>query len=141
MRSRWNGGQKVMPATARVGLRCSAGCRGMPKRRVDIRLAEAALLFAALGDETRLALIRRLSVGGPASISMLSENFRTSRQAVTKHLQFLAAAGIIDGKRTGREHVWELKPARLAEAQRCLEIVARGWVEALDRLKTHVEEG
>ena len=113
----------------------------MSKRRVELGLAEAALLFAALGDETRLALLRRLSEGGPASISVLSERFRISRQAITKHLQFLAGAGIIDGKRAGREHVWALNPARLAEAQRCLEIIARGWDDALGRLKAHVEEG
>ena len=113
----------------------------MPKRRVELGLAEAALLFAALGDETRLALIQRLSAGGPASISTLCADFRISRQAVTKHLQSLAAAAIIDGKRAGREHVWALNPAWLADAQRCLEIIARGWDDALERLKRHVEEG
>jgi DNA-binding transcriptional ArsR family regulator len=113
----------------------------MSKRQVELRLAEAALLFAALGDQTRLALIRRLSADGPASISMLAENFRTSRQAVTKHLQFLANAGIINGERSGREHVWALNPSRLAEAQRCLNIIARNWDDALGRLKTHLEKG
>jgi len=112
----------------------------MPKRRVELALAEAALLFAALGDETRLALLRRLSEGGPASITALAESFRVSRQAVTKHLQFLAVAGIIDGTRAGREHLWALNPARLAEAQRCLDIIARGWDDALGRLKAHVEQ-
>lgn len=112
----------------------------MSKRRVELGLAEAALLFAALGDETRLALLRRLSEAGPASISALAGNFHVSRQAVTKHLQFLASAGIIDGKRAGREHVWALNPARLAEAQRCLEVVARGWDDALARLKAHLED-
>jgi DNA-binding transcriptional ArsR family regulator len=113
----------------------------MSKRRVELGLAEAALLFAALGDETRLALLRRLSEGGPASISELSESFHVSRQAITKHLQFLAIASIIDGTRAGREHVWTLNPARLTEAQRCLETIARGWDDALGRLKAHLEEG
>jgi DNA-binding transcriptional ArsR family regulator len=113
----------------------------MSKRRVELGLAEAALLFAALGDETRLELLRRLSQGGPASISALAGSFRVSRQAITKHLQFLAAAAIIDGKRAGREHVWQLNPQRLAEAQRCLDAIARGWDEALGRLKLHVERG
>jgi DNA-binding transcriptional ArsR family regulator len=112
----------------------------MPKRRVELGLAEAALLFAALGDETRLALLRQLSRAGPASISVLAENFGITRQAVTKHLQFLAVAAIIDGKRAGREHVWALNPARLAAAQRCLEVIARGWDDALSRLKAHLEE-
>jgi DNA-binding transcriptional ArsR family regulator len=113
----------------------------MSKRRVELGLAEAALLFAALGDETRLALLRRLSEGGPASISTLCESFQISRQAITKHLQFLAVAAIIDGRRAGREHVWAMNPARLAEAQRCLEIISRGWDDALGRLKRQVEEG
>jgi DNA-binding transcriptional ArsR family regulator len=113
----------------------------MSKRRIELGLAEAALLFAALGDETRLALLRRLSDGGPASISVLAESFRVSRQAITKHLQFLAIAGIIDGKRAGREHVWALNPARLAAAQGCLEMIACGWDDALGRLKAHVEKG
>ena len=111
----------------------------MPKRRTELKLAEAALLFAALGDETRLALLRRLSQGGPASISALSGSFRVTRQAITKHLQFLAEAGIIDGKRAGREHVWEMNPARLDDAQRCLGLIARCWDDALGRLKMHVE--
>jgi DNA-binding transcriptional ArsR family regulator len=111
----------------------------MSKRRVELGLSEAALLFAALGDETRLELLRRLSQAGPASISALAENFLVSRQAVTKHLQFLAVAGIIDGKRAGREHVWALNPVRLADAQRCLDTIARGWDDALGRLKAHIE--
>jgi DNA-binding transcriptional ArsR family regulator len=113
----------------------------MSKRRFELRLAEAAFLFAALGDETRLALVQQLSNGGPASISSLCASFRISRQAVTKHLQALAIAGIIDGKRAGREHVWALNPRRLAEAQRCLEVIAQAWDDALVRLKAHVEEG
>ncbi len=111
----------------------------MPKRRIELGLAEAALLFAALGDETRLNLLQRLSAKGPASISALAESFHVSRQAISKHLQFLAVAGIIDGKRAGREHVWALNPERLADAQQCLEIIAQGWDDALARLKAHVE--
>ena len=112
----------------------------MPKRKVELGLAEAALLFAALGDETRLALLQRLSDGGPASITALAESFRVSRQAITKHLQFLESAGIVDGERTGRQHVWTLNPSRLAEARRCLEVIARGWDDALASLRTQVEQ-
>jgi DNA-binding transcriptional ArsR family regulator len=59
---------------------------------------------------------------------------------VTKHLNVLAAAGIIEGSREGREHVWTLNPARLAEARRCLDVIGREWDDALTRLKHHVEE-
>jgi DNA-binding transcriptional ArsR family regulator len=111
----------------------------MSKQRVDRTVAGVALLFAALGDPTRLGILQRLSREGPASISMLAENFQTTRQAVTKHLHVLDAAGIIEGERRGREHVWAINPARLAEAQRHLEVIARGWDGALARLKAHVE--
>lgn len=113
----------------------------MSKRRVEHSLTGAALLFAALGDPTRLALLQRLSDGGPASISMLAERFRAmTRQGVTKHLHVLADAGIIEGNRQGREHVWAVNPARLAEGRRCLDVIARGWDDALARLKLHVED-
>ena len=113
----------------------------MPSQRAELRVADAAVLFAALGDETRLRLLRQLSGGRPASISALAHNFRVSRQAVTKHLRFLAVASIIHGKRAGREQIWTLNPRRLAEAQRCLEVIARGWDDALGRLKAHLEDG
>jgi DNA-binding transcriptional ArsR family regulator len=72
---------------------------------------------------------------------MLPERFRTmTRQGVTKHLQVLAAAGIIDGHREGREHVWALNPARLTEGRQCLELIARGWDEAMARLRIGVED-
>jgi DNA-binding transcriptional ArsR family regulator len=112
----------------------------MRKKRVEARVAGAAVLFAALGDATRLALLQQLSNGGPASISTLADRFSMTRQGVTKHLHVLADASVIDGARHGREHVWTLKPGRLAEAQRCLELIARGWDDALSRLKSHVED-
>ena len=112
----------------------------MSRRRTERSLAAAALLFAALGDPTRLTLLRRLSDGGPASISTLAATFPAmTRQGVTKHLQVLAAAGVINGSRRGREHVWTVDARGLAEGRRCLELVARGWDDALARLKRHVE--
>ena len=103
-------------------------------------LTSAALLFAALGDPTRLMLVRQLSEGGPASISVLAERQDMTRQGVTKHLQVLAAAGIIDGSRQGSEQVWTLNPKRLGEGRRHLDVIAAGWDEALERFKKLVEE-
>lgn len=111
----------------------------MSKRRIERGLAGAAVLFAALGDETRLSLLQRLSQGGPASISTLAEDFEVTRQGITKHLHVLAAAGVIDGRRAGREHVWAMNPARLAQAIRHIETISRGWDDALGRLKAHLE--
>ncbi len=102
-------------------------------------MGSAAPLFAALGDETRLGLVARLSTGGPASIARLTEGSGVTRQAVTKHLRVLARAGVVADARRGRESLWTLQPRRLAEARRALDRFSRHWDEALGRLKLFAE--
>ena len=101
---------------------------------------DAAPLFAALGDETRLGLLLRLSAGGPGSIARLGARARVSRQAVTKHLEVLAGAGLIRDRWQGRERIWEIDRARFADALGYLNRISRQWDAALDRLKTFVED-
>jgi DNA-binding transcriptional ArsR family regulator len=100
---------------------------------------DAAPLFAALGDETRLGILLRLSTDGPGSIARLGAKARVSRQAVTKHLEVLAGAGLIRDSWQGRERVWEIERARFADARGYLERISRQWDDALARLKTFVE--
>ncbi|MDF3066638.1 MAG: Transcriptional regulator, ArsR family [Polyangiaceae bacterium] len=104
------------------------------------RAAEAALVFAALGDETRLQLLSRLCHEGPLSITRLSEGASISRQAVTKHLVTLKSSGLLEAKRQGRERVYQFAPARLQAARRYLDQVSTQWDDAIDRLRAHVEE-
>jgi DNA-binding transcriptional ArsR family regulator len=98
-----------------------------------------APLFAALGDELRLALVARLAKGRPLSITDLARGSGVTRQAVTKHLHVLAGSGLARAARVGRERRWELEARRLAEARRYLDRVSRKWDEALERLKLFVE--
>jgi DNA-binding transcriptional ArsR family regulator len=105
------------------------------------KLTEAAPMFAALGDATRLRLVGRLSADGPLSIARLSEGAGVTRQAVTKHLQALGDAGLVRNTRRGRERIWELEPKRLERAQRFLGQIADEWDAAISRLKAFVEEG
>ena len=53
----------------------------------------------------------RLSADGPMSITRLTAGGTVTRQAVTKHLQVLAGAGLACSSRSGRESVWELERA------------------------------
>ena len=108
-------------------------------RKDQARLRNAAPLFAALGDPTRLALVTHLSSGGPDSIGHLSESVDVSRQAVTKHLHVLADAGLARSFRRGRQHIWELAPDRLADAHDYLDRIGAQWDQALGRLKRLVE--
>jgi DNA-binding transcriptional ArsR family regulator len=103
------------------------------------QVRDAAPLFAALGDETRLRLLVRLSSSGPESISRLSAKSPVSRQAVKKHLDVLSRAGLVQGNRRGREHIWQVAPDRLADARQYLDRISRQWDDALGRLKRFVE--
>jgi DNA-binding transcriptional ArsR family regulator len=103
-------------------------------------LRGSAPVFAALGDETRLLLMARLSRGEPLSISRLAEGTSLTRQAVTKHLHVLEEVRLVQGSRRGREQIWQMNPGRLDHARRCLETIGRQWERALDRLKEAVED-
>jgi DNA-binding transcriptional ArsR family regulator len=98
-----------------------------------------APLFAALGDDLRLALVARLAEGRPLSITLLARGSGVTRQAVTKHLNVLAGSGLARAARVGRELRWELEPRRLVDARRYLDRVSRKWDEALERLRLFVE--
>jgi DNA-binding transcriptional ArsR family regulator len=103
-------------------------------------LARSAPLFSALGDETRLALLARLCEGGSWSIARLTDGTAITRQAVTKHLEVLAGAGLVRDARRGRERVWALAPDRLDEARRTIDALSQRWDESLQRLKAFVED-
>jgi len=102
-------------------------------------LSSAAPVFAALGDATRLGVVARLCTEGPQSIARLSAGAGVSRQAITKHLQTLAHAGLVRDVRQGRERVFELEPRQLALARRELDRIANQWDAALGRLRAFVE--
>jgi DNA-binding transcriptional ArsR family regulator len=99
-----------------------------------------AALFAALGDETRLRLVSRLAGHGAMSITRLTAGSGVTRQAITRHLTVMRRAGLVTCARRGREKLWELRPARLAAAERYLEAISKQWDAALGRLKEFVEE-
>ncbi|HKR75049.1 MAG TPA: metalloregulator ArsR/SmtB family transcription factor [Rhodanobacter sp.] len=101
---------------------------------------KSAPVFAALGDPTRLRLLATLCAGGALSIAQLTAGTAITRQAVTKHLQVLADAGLVRDSWQGRERQWELEPSRLVEARRALDAIAAQWDQALVRLKRLVED-
>lgn len=102
--------------------------------------ADAAPIFAALGDPTRLSLVLRLGQRGPMSITRLTDKVEVTRQAVTKHLAVLEDAGLVRSATRGRERIWELAPERLDDARAQLDRISESWDVALERLKTMVEK-
>lgn len=98
-----------------------------------------APVFAALGDETRLTLVAKLSDGQPCSISQLTKGSRLTRQAITKHLRVLESVGIVHSVRAGRESLFEFDPTPIEEMREYLDFVSKQWDHALARLKSFIE--
>jgi DNA-binding transcriptional ArsR family regulator len=103
------------------------------------RNSAAADIFAALGDATRLTLVRRLSTEGPRSISRLTAGTGVTRQAITRHLESLGDAGLVRNQKVGRERVYSPDLKRLDVAQQYLADVSAQWDAAAARLKAFVE--
>ena len=99
-----------------------------------------APVFAALGDETRLALVAKLSGGQPRSISQLTKGSKLTRQAITKHLRVLESVGIVHSVHAGRECLFEFDPTPIEEMREYLDFVSEQWEQALVRLKSFIED-
>lgn len=110
------------------------------RRSETVALRTRALVFAALGDETRLAVLTKLTGGEPQSISRLTVGTKLSRQAVTKHLRVLQGAGVVRSVRVGRENLFELEPKPIEDVRKYLQGVSKRWDDVLARLKSFVED-
>jgi DNA-binding transcriptional ArsR family regulator len=105
-----------------------------------LKRQQRAPVFAALGDEMRLALVAKLCAGQPHSIAQLTEGSKLTRQAVTKHLRVLERAGIVRSVHKGRETRFEFDPEPITGMKQYLDSVSQQWDQALARLKAFVEK-
>ncbi len=96
-------------------------------------------IFAALGDDTRLAIVSELSHGERKSIAELTAGTRLTRQGVTKHLRVLSKARIVHSAKSGRENLFHLDPQPIKEVRQYADVVSEHWDNALARLKELVE--
>ncbi len=104
------------------------------------QLQETAPVFAALGDSTRLALLARLQDGRAHAIVDLTEGSGLSRQAISKHLNVLQAAGLVRQQRVGRERRYLFHPKGIERARTYLETASAQWDAAITRLKLFAEQ-
>ena len=96
-------------------------------------------VFQAVADPTRRMILASLREEGPLSVAALSAPLPMSRQAVTKHLDILEAAGLVGRAMTGRERIHHLQPEPLKAMEDWLEPYAAAWDERLERLRIHVD--
>ena len=117
--------------------RRSTPSRNAPQKSAALR--NAAPIFAALGDATRLHIIAVLCAGGAMSIAEVTSGTTITRQGIAKHLRVLADAGLVRDVKIGRERLWECERAQLDRARRSLQLIEQQWDDALMRLKAAVE--
>jgi DNA-binding transcriptional ArsR family regulator len=99
----------------------------------------AAAVFFALGDGTRLSVVRKLGSAGAQSATELSSGAEVTRQAIVKLLRVLEGAGLVTPEKRGRDVVYSLETQRLADAREFLDGISAGWDRALERLRRLVE--
>ncbi|WP_155375035.1 ArsR/SmtB family transcription factor [Catellatospora vulcania] len=96
-----------------------------------------SLVFAALADPTRRAILARLA-DGEATVNQLAEPFPISLQAVSKHLKVLEQAGLITRGRDAQWRPCRLEAAPLRDISAWAEQYRRFWDERYDRLDDYL---
>ncbi len=94
-------------------------------------------VFSALADPTRRAIVDRLA-SGEATVGELAQPFTMSFQAVSKHLQVLEQAGLVDRSRRAQQRPCRLRPEALAYASGWLGDYRQLWEASFDRLDEHL---
>jgi DNA-binding transcriptional ArsR family regulator len=95
-------------------------------------------VFSALSDGSRRRLLESLAGRESASLTELAAELPVTRQAVSKHLSALSAAGLVEARRAGRETRYRLTPEPLVDALAWMERVGTSWDERLGRLRDHL---
>ena len=96
-------------------------------------------LWDALAAPSRRLVLDSILAHAEATPTMIAKELPFSRQAVTKHLDVLDRAGLVQGHRRGREIRYVVDADRLAEAARAMSAVAAQWDRRLARIKEIAE--
>jgi DNA-binding transcriptional ArsR family regulator len=105
--------------------------------KLDQRSEELDLLFGALADATRRAIVEHLALG-EATVTQLAAPFSISLPAISRHLKVLERASIITRSHEGRWRSAQLSPTSLASAATWISQHEQLWAERLDRLDDHL---
>ena len=104
-------------------------------------MRQVDLVFDALGDPGRRALVEAVAERGTATATQLAADLPVTRQAVAKQLALLAEAGLLRATRAGRETRYEVTPGPLDEAVSWMVEVGAAWDDRLAKLGAAVSRG
>jgi DNA-binding transcriptional ArsR family regulator len=98
--------------------------------------AVAEAVFAALAEPTRRSILSALAAHGPTTATDLASQMPITRQAITKHLELLATAGLVLAEPGERRRIrYRVNAAPMTIAQSYLAALARDWDSKLARLQ------
>lgn len=97
-------------------------------------------VFDALGDPTRRRVVAELSALGHASSTDLARRIPVTRQAICKHLDALAEAGLVSFHRQGRAVLYELTPEPFEDAMSWMTDVGAEWDKRLRALRGRLKK-
>lgn len=100
---------------------------------VEHHQVQLDLIFRALGDNTRRAMLKRLA-RGEQTVSELAAPYRMSLAAASKHIQTLERAGLVKRTVRGRIHYCRIDPRPLERADNWLRDYERLWDTRIERL-------
>ncbi len=103
--------------------------------------AVAEAVFAALAEPTRRGILSALAAHGPSTATDLAALLPISRQAIAKHLELLADAGLVLAEPGERRRIrYRVNAAPMTVAQAYLAALARDWDSNLARLQRVLDE-
>jgi DNA-binding transcriptional ArsR family regulator len=103
----------------------------MPNRREVV--PTLSVIFHALSDPTRLAVVERLSIS-PASASELAKPFAMALPSFMQHMGVLEHAELVTSHKSGRVRTYQLAPSSLQLASAWLAEFRNHWERKLDQL-------
>ncbi|GHN00976.1 transcriptional regulator [Cytophagales bacterium WSM2-2] len=102
----------------------------MPRKKYDI--------FKAIADPSRRKIISLLTVSGALSITAIASDFKLSRQVVTRHINKLEQAGLVQIEDAGRERYCRVEFGPLKEVFDWVSFYEKFWDEKLNSLEAHL---
>jgi DNA-binding transcriptional ArsR family regulator len=104
------------------------------RKEAASRTVRLDAVFAALADPTRRAIIERLS-RSEARVTEVAEPFDMSLNAVSKHIRVLEASGVVERRKSGRDHILSVNTRSLDEVDVWIARTRRFWEERLDAME------
>src|SRR3954469_9806942 len=98
------------------------------------------VVFSALADPTRFAIVERLLHNGEMTAGEIGEPFDVSRPAISRHLRILEDAGVIERRVERQFRVFRARASGFREVEDWFERNRRFWNVSFDRLQKLIEK-